>query len=136
MSLLERVVPDEIRGVGPFHSRVYPGSQSELDRLHQEEGVRAPWMPNQEDEEREERLAVQIIRGFLHSLVHMTKRERDIFFARLKGLEWQEIADAIIGDDCTAQAAQNEFRKTLERFPDLNRAFQERQPNRTKEHEA
>ena len=135
MNVLERVVPDEIRGVGGFHSRVHPGSEPELDRLHQLSGVRAPWMPDQEEEEQEERLAVQIIRRFLHSFVNMSKRERDIFFARLKGLEWQEIADAIIGG-CSAQAAQNEFRKTLERSPDLNRAFQERQPNKTKEHDA
>ena len=136
MSLPERVARDEIRGVAGYHSRVPFGSEAELDRLHHAEGVRVPWFQDQEEEEREERLAIQIIRRFLHSFVQMTKRERDIFFARLKGMEWQEIADAIIGEGRTAQQAQNEFRKTIERCPELNRAFQERQPNKTKEHDA
>lgn len=130
MSMLERVVPDEIRGVSGFHSRVHHGSEAELDRLHQTSGVRAPWMPGQEDEdEKEELRAVQIIRVFLHSLVQMTEKHRQIFFARLQGLEWQEIASAIIGEGCTAQAAQNEFRMTIRRFPVLEKAFQERQTN-------
>lgn len=130
MKVLERVVPDEIRGVGEHHSRAHFGTEADLDRLHQLSGVRAPWMPAQDQEdEKEELRAVQIIRVFLHSLVQMTKRERDIFFARLQGLEWQEIADAIIGEGCTAQAAQNEFRMTIRRFPVLEKAFQERQPN-------
>jgi len=129
MKVLVRVVPDEIRGVGEFHSRVHPKTEADLDRLHQLSGVRAPWMPDQEEEDQEERLAYRIIREFFHKFVHMRPRELLIFHARLQGLEWQEIADAIIGQGCTAQAAQNEFRKTLERFPELNRVFQERQPN-------
>ena len=135
MKLLERAIPDEIRGVGPFHSRVHPATEDHLDRMYQKSGVIVPWLPaSQEDEEQEERLAFQIIRRFAHFFVHMRGRELLIFHARLQGLEWQEIADAIIGDGCSAQAAQNEFRKTLERFPELDRVFQERQPNGKKEH--
>lgn len=128
MSLPERVACDEIRGVGPYHSRVPFASEAALDLLHQKEGVRAPWMPDQE-EEKEERLAAQIIRHLFHSLLQMPKRERDIYFARFQGLEWQEIADAIIGDGHTAQQAQNLFRETISRFPVLGKAFPERQPN-------
>ncbi len=130
MNVLERVVPDDIRGVGEHHSRAHFGTEAELDRLYHTSGVRAPWMPGQgEEDEKEELRAVQIIRVFLHSLVQMTEKHRQIFFARLQGLEWQEIASAIIGEGCTAQAAQNEFRMTIRRFPVLEKAFQERQTN-------
>ena len=126
MNMLERVVPDEIRGVGEFHSRVHPGSEAELDRLHQSSGVQAPWMPGEDegDEKEELRPSIDAVRLFLHSLVQAGPRIRRILFARTINLEWMFIGAALLGGASSA-GVQAEFDKAMEDFPALKRAFKE-----------
>lgn len=126
MSVPERVGRDDIRGIGPWHSRVHPGSEPELDRLYQSGGVHAPWMPGQEDQGEKEELRPSIddVRLFLHSLVQSGPRIRRILFARTINLEWRFIGAALLGG-ASGAGVQAEFDKAMEDFPALKRAFKE-----------
>ena len=113
---------DDIRGVGPYHSRLYPESERELDRLHQQHGEPAPWMDNEPTIQADHLLALL---EFLHSMTVIGDRARRIFFARLEGLTWAQIGLSLLRG-ATPQAAENEFRDILAAHPMLARAFPER----------
>lgn len=118
-----RTPGDDIRGVGPYHSRLYPESERELDRLHQQHGEPAPWMDNEQDIPLAQFAALL---EFLHALTVIGNRARNIFFARLQGLTWKDIAVSLLRG-ATPQAAENEFRDILAAHPMLAKAFPDRQ---------
>lgn len=117
-----RTPGDDIRGVGPYHSRVFPENERELDRMHQEHGEPAAWMDN-EPAFRPEHFGPLL--DFLHSMTVIGDRARRIFFARLEGLTWAQIGLSLLRG-ATPQAAENEFRDILAAHPMLARAFPER----------
>lgn len=106
-----------VRGVVGAHNRVFPATDAEFERLVHAEGLPAPWH-GQHDETPLE----SPILAFCHAMIHVGRNGREVFFARLQGLEWHEIGDAIIGN-ATPQAAQKVWAETLARFPALGRAF-------------
>ena len=108
---------NEIRGVGPFHSRVYPESDADLDRLHQAHGVPAAWMEPEGPDEFEQ----PPLLAFMHALIHIGSKQREVFFARVQNLSWAEIGDSLL-NGATAQAAENQFSETIKHYPALQRA--------------
>jgi hypothetical protein len=121
-----RPVGDDIRGVGPHHSRIHPESQADLDRLIERSGVSAPWHatfdPAGEAVAKIERRAVAAVRALLFEFIRMGPRRREIIFARLAGLEWHMIGDSVL-NGASAQAAQKEFADVLNDFPAMRRVF-------------
>lgn len=122
---MQRSPGDEIRGVIGHHIRVPITCDKELDRLHMEQGVQAPWMDTSHDFTPDEFYNVV---EFLTALIRIGDHRRKIFFARLEGLTWEQIGSALLGGK-TPQAAENAFAKILRDFGDLARAFPERGRN-------
>lgn len=123
MLKMKRLPGDDIRGVGPYHSRVVPATEADFDRLAAHEGHPAPWHsdPNAEaipDDQWGPVLA------FLHRLARMPAKRQAILFGRLLGLSFEEIGDSIMGGK-TKQAAEQEFSAILSELPALKRAFPE-----------
>lgn len=110
---------DACRGVGPFHTRQVFTTEAELDRLHMQEGVPAPWMDSQREEPGGQ---VAELMEFLYALRTIGDRKRRILFARLEDLTFIEIGAALF-KGATAQAMENEFAEIMRDFPALELAF-------------
>ena len=126
---MPQISSDDIRGVGPYHSRVNPANAAEFDRLVASDGHPAPWHadPNAEPDDDDGDIPQDqwgpVLR-FLNRLARMGDRQRAILFARMVGLSFEEIGSAIMGGK-TKQAAEQEFGSILSTLPALKRAFPE-----------
>ena len=137
---MPEISSDEIRGVGPYHSRVNPASEAEFDRLCASDGHPAPWHadPNAAPEPEDDDGEIQAEQWrpvflFLNRLARMSGKRQHIPFARLRGLSFEEIGESIMGaKERTKQAAEQEFAAILSELPDLRRAFPETK-NQTQE---
>lgn len=118
-----RAPGDEIRGVGPYHTRVEVSCEKDLDRLHQEEGHVPPWMGG-EDWQMDERLVPVL--DFLYSLRIIGDRKRRIFFGKLENLTFAEMGLSFFSGDKSPQSVENDFSEIMRDHPNLARAFPER----------
>lgn len=120
-----RQTPDDVRGFGAHRSRVNPANAAEFDALLVQHGEAAPWHsfdPATECRQRIEGHAMRFIREFLRSLASIGPKRREVYFARVSGLTWEEIAGAVLGSP-NKQAAQKEFADIIAQHPKLARAF-------------
>lgn len=109
---------DNIRGVGPYHSRV----PLEMVESHHAALFIPPAEPDAPQVERDARtMAREMVVQFMRQWMRLTPRRSAIVQMRFCGLTWKEIGKRLGG--ITPQAGEKQYRSAIRDLPELQAYF-------------